>query len=238
MRLTFRPMLWVSLLAIALFVVFILLGNWQVRRLHWKVGLIAETSATLISKPITLDAAITLGKAAEYHPVALTGHFDHAKEVYVYGAANGVPVYHVLTPFTDEKGRTLIIDRGIVPEELREPKKRSAGNVEGATSVVAVWRKPDPPNSMVPVDQAHRIWFSRDITGIAAAEKIALAVPILLEADKTPNPGGWPKGGQTVVTFANNHLQYAVTWYALAGLTLLGYFVVHISLGRLKITAK
>ena len=91
---------------------------------------------------------------------------------------------------------------------------------------------------MVPVDQAHRIWFSRDITGIAAAEKIALAVPILLEADKTPNPGGWPKGGQTVVTFANNHLQYAVTWYALAGLTLLGYFVVHISLGRLKITAK
>jgi surfeit locus 1 family protein len=48
--------------------------------------------------------------------------------------------------------------------------------------------------------------------------------PFYVEADATPNPGGWPKGGQTRLDLPNNHLQYAVTWYGIA-LTLVGVFV-------------
>ena len=40
--------------------------------------------------------------------------------------------------------------------------------------------------------------------------------PFILEADATAQQGGWPKGGQTVVQFTDNHLQYAVTWFSLA----------------------
>ena len=43
-----------------------------------------------------------------------------------------------------------------------------------------------------------------------------LAAPVVIEADAAPNPGGWPKGGQTVVTFRNEHLSYAITWFGLA----------------------
>ena len=47
------------------------------------------------------------------------------------------------------------------------------------------------------------------------------------------NPGGWPKGGQTVVTFRNEHLQYAITWFALAAGLLAVYLAYHRSRGRL-----
>jgi surfeit locus 1 family protein len=45
---------------------------------------------------------------------------------------------------------------------------------------------------------------------------VGSALPFYVDADKTPNPGGWPQGGQTILDLPNNHLQYAITWYALA----------------------
>ena len=68
---------------------------------------------------------------------------------------------------------------------------------------------------------------------MARQDGVALLAPVVLEADAAPNPGGWPKGGQTVVTFRNEHLQYAITWFALAAGLLLVYFAYHRSLGRL-----
>jgi surfeit locus 1 family protein len=44
----------------------------------------------------------------------------------------------------------------------------------------------------------------------------ATIVPIFIDADATPNPGGFPVGGVTLIDLPNNHLQYAVTWYGLA----------------------
>ena len=79
----------------------------------------------------------------------------------------------------------------------------------------------------------HRVWYSRDLAAIAAVDHVSLAVPVLIEADATPNPGGWPKGGQTVVDLPNNHFSYAVTWFGLA-ICLLGVWLAyHISKGRL-----
>ena len=56
----------------------------------------------------------------------------------------------------------------------------------------------------------------------------------MIEADATPNPGGWPKGGQTVVSFRNEHLSYAVTWFGLAAGLIGVYLAYHMSKGRLR----
>ena len=80
---------------------------------------------------------------------------------------------------------------------------------------------------------AHRIWYSRNVAAIAAADHVRLAAPVLVEADAAPNPGGWPKGGQTQITFRNDHLQYAITWFALAAALFGVYIAFHISKGRL-----
>ena len=86
-----------------------------------------------------------------------------------------------------------------------------------------------------PVPDKH-IWYARDLKGMTAADHLTLAAPVVIEADATPNPGGWPKGGQTVVDFPNNHLSYAITWFGLAAGLIGVYFAYHISKGRLRLT--
>ena len=77
-------------------------------------------------------------------------------------------------------------------------------------------------------------WYARDLAGIAAADHVALAAPVVVEADAAPNPGGWPRGGQTVVSFRNQHLSYAVTWFGLAIVLLGVWLAYHVSRGRIS----
>ena len=146
----------------------------------------------------------------------------------------GAPVYHVLTPFTSDAGRTYLVDRGAVPKEMLAPATRSAGQPQAALTITGIWRTPDAPGAFTPApDTAHRIWYARDLQAIAAADHIRLAAPVVIEADATPNPGGWPRGGQTVVDLPNNHLSYAFTWFGLAAGLIGVYLAYHVSKGRL-----
>jgi surfeit locus 1 family protein len=235
MDLRFRPYPGVTVAAVIATAILVGLGVWQLQRLQWKLALIAEVSGHMAAPPVSLDGVLKLGAdEAQYRRVGLAGRFDNAKEAYVFTTgADGTPVYHVLTPFLTDDGRTLLVDRGYVPKMKLDPATRTP--VEGKTRLVGVWRVPDVPGAFTPApDPAHRIWYARDLPGIAAADHVRLAAPSLIEADATPNPGGWPKGGQTVVSFRNEHLSYAVTWFGLAAGLIGVYLAYHISKGRLR----
>jgi surfeit locus 1 family protein len=211
------------------------LGVWQVERLHWKLGLIAQVNANMAAAPLTLDQVRTLPMdRAQYRRVTLQGVFDHTRENYVFTTAEGgAAVYHVLTPLRTEAG-WLMVDRGAVPKEKLDPATRRAGNVSGTVRVTGVWRTPDPPGFFTPAHRpGSRIWYARDLAGMARTDRLTLLAPELVEADATPNPGGWPKGGQTVVSFRNQHLSYAVTWFGLALMLLGVWLAYHISRGRI-----
>jgi surfeit locus 1 family protein len=239
MRFFFRPLPVFTVATLVMLAALIGLGTWQLQRLQWKLDLIEQVNRNLTLPPLSLDAAVKLGKGAEYRRVALTGRFDHGKEAFVYGITDGAPVYHVVVPLILADGRTLLVDRGIVPETLLDPNTRRAGQVQGVVQVIGLWRTPSPPGFFTPnPDRAHRIWFSRNITDIASVGRIRLAAPVLVEADSRPNAGRWPEGGHWVVTFRNEHLQYAVTWYGLA-LGLIGIYVAfHVQKGRLGFTRR
>lgn len=234
MGLRFRPYPGFTLFAVTMVAILIGLGVWQLHRLKWKLALIATVQGHMTAPPATLDQVLAMGPdASQYRRVALTGRFDNAKEAYVFTTnADGAPVYHVLTPFRTDDGRVLMVDRGEVPKEKLPPQSRVP--VTGETRLVGIWRVPDAPGFFTPApDLGKRIWYARDLKGIAAADGVRLAAPVLVEADATPNPGGWPRGGQTVVTFRNQHLSYALTWFGLAGGLTGIYLAYHISRGRL-----
>ncbi|HVU19585.1 MAG TPA: SURF1 family protein [Rhizomicrobium sp.] len=232
----FRPLWKLTVASAILFAILISLGLWQLDRLQWKLSLIAQVNANMHAAPISPEEAIAKGDGAQYHRVALAGRFDNSKEAYVFGTEDGAPVYHVIVPFTTRDDRVFLVDRGIVPKEKIDPATRRAGLIDGDTHVVGVWRTPDPPGLFTPApDAARRIWFAHDLKSIAKFDGIkVLAASALIEADATPNPGGWPKGGQTVVTFRNEHLQYAITWFGLAAVLFGVYVAYHISRGRLR----
>jgi surfeit locus 1 family protein len=236
-RFSFRPLPGLTVACVLLFGLLIALGVWQLQRLQWKLALIASVERNLTAPPLTLAQALSMGTdGAQYHRVALDGRFENDKESYVFATdASGAPAYHVIVPFVTTRG-TLLVDRGIVPPWLRARAARRAGEIGGNARIVGVWRVPDPPGLFTPApDLANRTWYARDLAGIARADRATLAAPAVVEADSTANPGGWPKGGQTQVQFRNEHLQYAITWFALAAGLVAIYFAYHRSRGRLTI---
>jgi surfeit locus 1 family protein len=128
----------------------------------------------------------------------------------------------------------IFVDRGYVPPSLLSPSSRKAGLLEGDRSITGVLRAPDTPNLFTPKpDYRRRIFYVRDLHSMRLELNRKPSFPMFVEADATPNPGGWPRGGQTRVTFRNEHLQYAITWFGLAAVLLGVYISFHISRGRL-----
>lgn len=226
--------LWLPGLAtLAAFVVLAMLGTWQLQRRAWKEELIGRIEARAFGEPQALHPASEwprwTAERDEYRRVRATGVFLHQDETPVHGlmsAQRGQPVqgYYVLTPLRLGDGSIVIVNRGFVPSELRDPARRPEAQASGEVTVTGLMRAPERPNFFIPGnDPTRNEWFVRDVAEIARAKRLDHVAPFLLDADATPNPGGWPKGGQTRLAIPNDHLQYALTWFGLA-LTLLGVF--------------
>ncbi len=200
------------------------LGTWQVKRLYWKEGLIADIAERRVASPASLsdiEAMARAGEDIEYRRLSVKGVFDHNRERHFFATYNGSTGYYIYTPLTLADGRVVLINRGFVPFEMKEAAKRMEGQVGGEVAVegLARARLAGKPSLMLPDnDIAKNIFYWKDMTAMAESVGIPATqlVPIFIDANDAPNPGGWPKGGVTLTDLPNNHLQYAITWYGLA----------------------
>jgi surfeit locus 1 family protein len=213
--------------AMLLFVVFALLmalGTWQLYRLQWKEGLLASIEAKRISAPWSVgqaEAFLRSGGDIDYQPVAVTGRFDHRQEHYFLATLDGQQGFFVYTPLVLADGRALFVNRGFVPDELKDPAKRSAGEISGDVKVTGLARAKllAKPSFLVPNnDISGNMYFWKDLDAMAKAGGLTpdKTVEFFLDAGPQPNPGGFPIGAVTQVDLPNNHFGYAVTWYGLA----------------------
>jgi surfeit locus 1 family protein len=165
------------------------------------------------------------------------GHFLHDKEVYFFAQGmKGAVGVQIITPLVEDDGTTILVNRGFVPDSLKDPGSRGAGQVAGEVSLSGVVRVSQNPGLFTPKsDPVARLWFVKNVPEIAAFLGVDVNAPIFVEADDKPNPGGWPLGGQTNVDFPNDHLQYAMTWFGLALALTAVYLVYHHSRGRLTL---
>ena len=228
---------WLGLLlpAIVAFLILIGLGTWQVQRKAWKEGLIAELTERLGVPPTALPSAKdwpSLDPASvEYSRVTFSAQFDNTAEALVYGAASAFRPdvtglgYWVFTPARLADGSTMIINRGFIPEDKKDPKTREIGQIAGPVTIVGTLRWPEPRHWFTPNDDpAHNLWLSRDLQSIAAAKGLGPIAPFYVEQEAPVPSGGIPQPGKLVVSLPDNHLQYAITWYGLAA-ALAGVFV-------------
>nr|WP_210330976.1 SURF1 family protein [Microvirga terrestris] len=210
------------------------LGTWQLQRKAWKEDLIAQIETRAYGEPGAIlpeaDWPTWRADQDEFRKVRVTGTFLHEFETPVYGLARGerqgAPIqgYYLMTPLKLANGAVVMINRGFVPTDLRDPASRPESQPRGEVTITGLVRAPEARNSFTPNnDPARDQWFTRDPLALAAAHKLERVAPFLIDADASPNPGGWPRGGQTPLTLPNNHLQYVITWYGIA-LTLIGVF--------------
>ncbi len=199
------------------------LGVWQLKRLAWKEGLIAQIETRSTGEPIKLKDALAMarkGRDPNYYRVRVDGRFHHAKELYLYSTSNERVGWDVITPLETADGDMVLVDRGFVPDELRDPSSRALGEVENLVTVTGIVRKPETQGLFMPDNEpAANRWFWRDLQAMARSDfpsgTIQVA-PFFLEAEKSGVPDGWPKGGQSRLELPNNHLQYAITWFLMA----------------------
>lgn len=226
----FRPRLGPSLAALLGVLVLLGLGTWQLHRLEWKAAMIAEDVAHRAAPPMALPDRIVDPAVLDNRPVRLAGRFLHERELYL-GARSyqGEVGFHVVTPFRLNDGRTVLVDRGWVPPARRDPATRAAGQVAGPLEITGLarvggWRGSAWFRPANEPERNHWLWY--DLPAMAARAGLEDPVTaIYVAAAPDPVPGGLPIAVVPEANLRNDHLQYAVTWYALAAALAVIYFL-------------
>lgn len=184
------------------------LGTWQLERLQWKQGILADIDARIAAAPMPVPATPDPVQD-RYQPVALQGEFTgDTLRVLVSQKQIGAG-YRLITALNTDIGPVLV-DRGFVPVAAPMPPLP-----RGSVQVAGNLHWPDDRNSATPEnDVAGNTWFARDVAQMAAR----LQTRPLLVVARQINPA---EAGVTPLpvdssAIPNDHLNYAITWYSLA----------------------
>lgn len=229
-RLGFRPRLGPTLITLPALAALVALGVWQLVRLQEKTALNAYRTERAALAPVDLPqdtAAMARFDVAafDFRRVRAVGRFAYDHALYVYEPArDGDAGYHVVTPLIRDGAPPVLVDRGWVPSDRKAPASRAAGDPAGPVTVTGFVREGQRQGWLTPNnDPATDSWFWFDLPAMARATGLDPTATFYLEADATPNPGGLPVGGQTPIELPSPHLNYAITWFSLAGILVVIY---------------
>ena len=220
----FRPKLWPTILMLLMLPILLGLGTWQLQRRTWKTELLATIAARMTGDPVSLPSDRLDPRAWSFRLVRLSGHFAGDRPLQLYGRTyDGKAGIHLLTPLIRDDGPPVLVDRGFVPigqgNALAEYRR-----VDGPVDIEGVFRLPEPPGWFLPASSpGDNIWYSVDIPAMTKATGLDLA-PFYVAARPT-GVAGWPAatGGTEGTGIRNEHLNYAIFWYSMAGVLVLIY---------------
>lgn len=196
------------LFGIAGVAVLVSLGLWQVDRLAWKRGVLADIEARIGAAPVALPLSPD-AQADRYRPVTVTGQIE-ADVLRVLVSQKQIGAGYRLISALDTGAGRVLVDRGFIRVADALPPQPA-----GPVTVVGNLHWPDDRNSSTPDnDVAGNTWFARDLSEMA---QVLGTAPVLVVARSLSpaDPGVTPLPLDTSA-IPNDHLQYAITWFLLA----------------------
>lgn len=202
--------------------------------MHWKHQLIAKVDARVHADPIDLPSAARLASgtpgASDYLRVRLSGAYQGSGTALVRASTDLGTGYWAMVPMRLDSAGTIWVNRGFVPAGTTVPQARS-GTPAGRVEVVGLLRSAEPGGSLLQANRPQEDrWYSRDVAALSHAKGMGLTIPFFVDAQKElagqPSGGLSPVPGLTVIHFPDNHLQYALTWFAMAALSIVGLGLV------------
>ena len=196
-----------ALLLLAGFAAFVSLGIWQLQRLEWKEGVIAEIEAQIGADPVPLPAQPD-PEADKYRPVRVSGRFDPQELLVLVSSRDQGAGFRAISPFVTDDGRRIMVDRGFLTTEMRQsPRGYGAAEIEGNLH----W--PDERTGSTPKDDvAGNWWYARDV--VKMADHLGTE-PVLVIARTRTDPGIRPMPVDSS-GIRNRHFEYAMTWFLFA----------------------
>lgn len=194
--------------------ILITLGTWQVQRLAWKSAILEDIDHLIAGEAQPLPTMISPTEQ-RYMPVSLDGAVEEGALYVLVSVKRRGPGWRVISPFTTADGRRVLLDRGFIPtEEKSDPRYTGPARITGNLH----WT--DDRNSSTPEnDVANNTWFARDITQMS--EQLKTEPILIITRDMTPPDPGLLLLPVDSSGVTNDHLQYAITWFSLAGIWLL-----------------
>jgi cytochrome oxidase assembly protein ShyY1 len=204
------------------------LGVWQIERKTWKEALIAALAQRTAAAPVALpsrDVWPTLNRDNfEFTRVRLWIEPAGGVDAFVFTSGSALradvksPGYFVFTPARLADGAVVVINRGYAASPSAPP-------LQGPQEIVGSLRWPEQPSWLVSNRGASGIWHIRDPLLMARALNWGDVAPFYIEQEAPVPSGGVPHPAPLHVRLRNDHLQYALTWFGLAG-TLIVVFAV------------
>ena len=209
----FRRLLGPALMTLAMLAILVGLGTWQIYRLHWKQGILAQIARAEAAPPISLPPA-----PQPFTKVVVTGrlraNLSASYGVDVRDTRQGSTMGSYLVQPLDRPGQPpLLVDRGWVPQHSTAP----IAQPQDTTTIIGFIHQPEKPGLFSAADDpATRTFYTLDPEKIGASLGLPHVAPFVLIAMGPPPPQLWPDPAQHLPRPPNNHLNYAITWYSLA----------------------
>jgi surfeit locus 1 family protein len=235
---------------------FVALGIWQVQRLAWKTDLIARVTSRVDAPAVAAPAPAawpTITAAShEYLRVRLQGRWVGSGDAAHLWVRTGTELgwgYWLMSPLQTDEGFTVLVNRGYVPADQRTAVSAQLAQLaqlarpgdagSNAVTVTGLLRISETPNWLRKNEEGR--WASRNVPAMAQGLGLdaAKVAPYFVDASSTPASAGapplqaatlatpeWPRAGLTTLQFSNNHLSYALTWFALAALSAFGSYLL------------
>jgi surfeit locus 1 family protein len=202
------------------------LGVWQLQRMAWKNGVLAEIEARISLPPVAIPET-PVEVDDEYLAVKVAGQFLPG-EIHIFTSSleRGAG-YRVISPF-QTKGRVILVDRGFVRQTRKNEERAASGDVITGN---LLWPNEVDPSFTPEPNLETNTWFARELPAMA---KHFNSAPVLVVLRKLPKGESaispWPVNTEDI---SNTHLQYAITWFLMAigwfGMT--GYWLWRIRRG-------
>ena len=188
--------------------ILIALGMWQLQRMAWKEGMLADIQSHIDAPAVPLPA--TVDPSMKYQPVTVSGTTTGQEIDVLSGTREMGGGYQVVSALVTDDGRRIMVDRGFVPQDARHaPRPPVHLDIRGNLH----W--PDEKGSATPdPNLSENIWFARDVPAMA---DLLQTEPVLVVAAQVrgDNQGAMPIP-VAIDGIPNNHLSYAVQWFLIA----------------------
>ena len=187
------------------------LGFWQVQRMQWKEGILADITARISAAPVALPATPD-PEGDRYLPVTVNGRFTgQTLRVLVSRKEIGAGV-RIIEAFQTDDGRRVLVDRGFLPDA----DKNRALSVTNATVTGNLHWPQETDSFTPPPDLKTGLWYARDV---AAMSRALDTEPTFLVA-REPTGDGIEAMPVDTSGIPNDHWGYAVQWFSMAAVWL------------------
>jgi cytochrome oxidase assembly protein ShyY1 len=229
-----------AIFTLVMLALFIGLGVWQLQRRTEKHALIAALTERLAAAPAALPPPSQWGgltpASDEFRRFRFTAAYEHAPDAMVYSSGSAIredlsgPGTWAFLPARLPDGETIVIDTGFVPNTMQEralQDRAVSGLVTGEpVTLTGYLRFPEKAGLLTPAESlSKRLWFTRDHLAMARILGWGEVAPFYIDLETPVPAGGVPKPGPLDVHLKDDHMQYAITWFGLAGAMVIAFTI-------------